>query len=177
MPEQSASPEASSIKAASAGASQRDESDFVVSTTALGATQGSEGDSVSRENASYRRRSMEQRRNIEIAVFGALVTAQIALITLDASNSGKATSHVISQFVAIVGITLFVTYASMILALEIRNRADRWSYEHWELNRTDPESIWETFRRSWAAWPTVGAAVITAATVWAAIGLSIGPTR
>jgi hypothetical protein len=120
---------------------------------------------------------MEQRRNIEITVFGALVTAQIALIALAASNADKTTAHVVSQFVAITGITLFAIYASMIMALEVRNRADRWAYEHWELNRMYPESFWETCRRSWAAWPTVGAAVITAAMVWAAIGLSFGPVR
>lgn len=136
-----------------------------------------EDGAVNREDASYRRHSMEQRRNIEITVFGALVTAQIALIALAASNSSKTTSHVVSQFVAIVSITLFATYASMIVALELRNRADRWAYEHWELNRTNPESFWETCRRSWAAWPTVGAAVITAATVWAAIELGVGPVR
>jgi hypothetical protein len=127
---------------------------------------------VTREDASYRRRSMEQRRNIEISVFGALITAQIALIALAASNAEKSTSHVVSWFVAITGVTLFATYTAMIAALEARNRADRWAYEHWELHRADPESFWETCRRAWAAWPIVGGAVITGALVWGAIELS-----
>jgi hypothetical protein len=124
-----------------------------------------------REAAAYRRRSMEQRRNIEITIFGALVTAQITLVALVASNAGKPASHVVSRFAGIVGVTLFATYVAIIIAIEVRNRADRHAYARWEVNRATEESLWESFRRSWAAWPAVGAAVITAALVWATVAV------
>ncbi len=127
--------------------------------------------STDRTEADYRRRSMEQRRNIEITVFGALVTGQIALTALAASSAGKPASHVISRFAAIVGITLFATYTAMIIAIEVRNRADRQAYQRWEVNRATKETLWESLRRSWAAWPILGAAVITAALVWTTSGL------
>jgi len=114
---------------------------------------------------------MEQRRNIEITVFGALVSAQIALVALMASNSDKSASHVIARYAAIVGLILFATYLGMIAAIEVRNRSDRQAYAQWETGRSTSESAWETARRSWAAWPVAGAALLTATLVWTAINL------
>jgi heme/copper-type cytochrome/quinol oxidase subunit 2 len=112
---------------------------------------------------------MEQRRNIEITVFGALVTGEIALVALAATNAGKPSSPAVSTFAATVGITLFIVYTAMIIAIETRNRADRHAYARWEMGRTTEEPLWETIRRAWAAWPIAAAFVITLAAAWTTI--------
>jgi len=126
---------------------------------------------ISREDAQHIRQAMEQRRNSEIPLFGALTTAQIALVALAASQSGKDSAHPTARFCGLAAIVLFVTYAAVVVMIEIQNRRNRRVYGKYETQVRGEKDFelygfWKSAVMSWAAWPVVAAAVITVLLVW-----------
>lgn len=112
---------------------------------------------------------MDQRRTVEITLFAALVTSQIALMALAASQVQKSSAHVTARFSGLVGLVLFMTYAAMVLPIEFLNRGDRAVYAAWESGTTAEMSSREFMSRSWAAWPVPSSALITVVLVWSTV--------
>jgi hypothetical protein len=130
-----------------------------------------EDSSDARAKAEHHRQAMEQRRNVEITLFGALVTSQIALMALAASQAQKTSAHVTARFSGVVGIVLLLTYLAMCLRIEVLNRIDRAIYAKWETGSSIQEGNRAFILRSWAAWPMVPAVIITGVLVWSTMSL------
>jgi hypothetical protein len=115
---------------------------------------------------------MEQRRTIEIGLFGALTSFQIALAALAVGQSGKPTVRAASWFAGVSSGVLWLAYLLIVLRIEQLNRQDRMLYSRYETPGaalTHPS--WDV-RRSWAAWPIVPATVIQAALVLVLLSLA-----
>lgn len=102
---------------------------------------------------------MEQRRTVEIGLFGALTSFQIALAALALGQAGKATQGRAAWFAAASPVMLWLLYAAMTVTIEILNRNNRHGYLSYEAPSAPPPNVWDDVKRSWAAWPIVAAFV------------------
>ncbi|MEX2255750.1 MAG: hypothetical protein WEC34_09955 [Acidimicrobiia bacterium] len=108
--------------------------------------------------AKRERAAMEQRRTIEISLFGALTSFQIALAALALGRSDTKSAEPTYWFVAVTSVVLLVLYVLVVVKIEILNADSR---KHWlEIERPGirPRTGMAQVRTMWAAWP-VGPAI------------------
>ncbi len=122
---------------------------------------------ILREDAQHHRQAMEQRRNVEITLFGALITAQIALVALAASQVSRKSAHPTARFCGAAGIILFAVYVATVTMIEVQNKKNRDVYAPYEAgDNYESYGFCRNVVRSWAAWPVAAALPITALLVW-----------
>lgn len=108
---------------------------------------------------------MEQRRTVEIGLFGVLTSFFIALAALAVGQSGKPPMDATVRFAEASSILLVLLYIAVVIKIERLNRRDRRIYGPIEealfgSNETPhplDESKLQVVRRGWAAWPILPA--------------------